>query len=185
MADWIGVDVANLAGLTVPERLARHTHAEPPPPYVPPELGDCMIWHGNRDKWGYGVIALNGKRMMVHRAAWIDRHGMPHPGVPCVLHRCDNPPCCNVEHLFLGTVADNNADMTAKGRNGGAHRKPGRRGTRHRDAIGPLYPCGHPRTDENSRVSVSARTGYISRACRICALDAGRRWKARQREKQG
>jgi hypothetical protein len=34
----------------------------------------------------------------------------------CVLHRCDNPPCCNPADLFFGTVADNNADMLAKGR---------------------------------------------------------------------
>lgn len=37
---------------------------------------------------------------------------------PCALHSCDNPPCCNGRHLFEGTVADNNADKWAKGRQG-------------------------------------------------------------------
>jgi len=36
------------------------------------------------------------------------------PGNLCVLHRCDTPPCCNPEHLFLGTIADNNKDMRNK-----------------------------------------------------------------------
>ncbi len=52
---------------------------------------------------------------MAHRAAWEYTRG-PVPAGLFVLHRCDNPPCCNPAHLFLGTQADNMADMQAKGR---------------------------------------------------------------------
>ncbi len=50
-----------------------------------------------------------------HRAAWEVTH-WPIPDGLFVLHRCDNPPCCDPEHLFLGTDADNTADKVAKGR---------------------------------------------------------------------
>lgn len=51
----------------------------------------------------------------VHQVAWILTNGPIPPGMG-VLHRCDNQPCCNPSHLFIGTQADNVADMVAKGR---------------------------------------------------------------------
>lgn len=77
--------------------------------------GECWTWAGTTNPDGYGII-WNGKRgMLAHRHAWILTHG-PIAGEDCVLHRCDNPPCCRPDHLFLGTHAENAADMKAKGR---------------------------------------------------------------------
>jgi len=78
----------------------------------------CWPWRGATDRKGYGVIGL-GRRAdgtrRVHQVAWLLAHG-PVPDGLCVLHECDNPPCCNPAHLFLGTILDNNRDMFAKGR---------------------------------------------------------------------
>ena len=54
--------------------------------------------------------------MQAHRAAWELVNGAIPDGM-CVLHKCDNPPCVRVEHLFLGTVYENNTDRANKGRN--------------------------------------------------------------------
>jgi len=79
------------------------------------ELDGCLVWTGATTEYGYGEMTVRGKRIGVHRAAYELAHGPIPPG-QMVLHRCDNPPCCNVAHLFLGTQADNMADKAAKGR---------------------------------------------------------------------
>jgi hypothetical protein len=81
--------------------------------------GPCIEWDGARMATGYGVITLRGadgvRSYVVHRLVWQIFHG-PIPEGLFVCHHCDNPPCIRVDHLFLGTHADNMADMVAKGR---------------------------------------------------------------------
>ena len=77
----------------------------------------CIEFKGARTAGGYGQKMIAGKRIYMHRFVWAEAYG-PIPKGMHVLHRCDNPPCINVSHLFLGTHADNVADMIAKGRGG-------------------------------------------------------------------
>lgn len=82
----------------------------------------CWPWVGTVDSCGYGRIRCgslaNNTRhyRQVHRVVWEIVHG-PIPVGLCVLHHCDNPPCVNPQHLWLGTQQDNIADMVKKGRN--------------------------------------------------------------------
>lgn len=78
----------------------------------------CWPWVGGSLNEGYGCIRLgssHGRIVLAHRAAWAIANG-PIPDGLFVLHHCDNPPCCNPAHLFLGTHQDNMDDMVAKGR---------------------------------------------------------------------
>jgi hypothetical protein len=75
----------------------------------------CIEWMGAKLGRGYGSIKRDGATFGAHRLAWELKHG-PAPEGMNVLHSCDNPPCCNEEHLFLGTDQDNADDKVAKGR---------------------------------------------------------------------
>ena len=75
----------------------------------------CWIWTGARNPAGYGGFNVRRQQRLAHRVAWTMERGAVPDGL-CVLHRCDNPPCVNPDHLFLGTQLDNVADMIDKGR---------------------------------------------------------------------
>ena len=76
----------------------------------------CWLWTAGRRPDGYGIVNWFGKTQKAHRLSYALSTGAI-PSEACVLHRCDNPPCCNPAHLWLGTRVENVADMVAKGRN--------------------------------------------------------------------
>lgn len=75
----------------------------------------CWIWQGGKGSKGYGQISIGGFTKKVHRVMFEINIRALNPG-EFACHHCDNPPCCNPDHLFAGSAFDNNEDMRKKGR---------------------------------------------------------------------
>ncbi len=105
------------------DRFWKKIDKDGPIPAHCPALGPCWLWMDSRDRSDvnhYGCVYLCHpyhvpQAIYAHRLSWEIHHG-PIPTGLFVLHHCDNPPCTNPAHLWLGTNADNMRDMTAKGR---------------------------------------------------------------------
>ena len=83
-----------------------------------PDSRGCIPWTAHKSKTGYGSLLLasvGSKKTCAHRIAWVLAKGDLPPKV-LVLHRCDNPSCVNVDHLFLGSQKANMEDMVSKQR---------------------------------------------------------------------
>lgn len=101
---------------SVEQRFKRH--------FVASDPNDCWEWRGLRGSKGYGLLSVSVGRGTwnegAHRLVYLLTNGplpdLPEHGQAHVLHRCDNPPCVNPAHLFVGTYGDNNRDKAAKGR---------------------------------------------------------------------
>jgi DNA invertase Pin-like site-specific DNA recombinase len=80
------------------------------------EVNGCWIWTRSTRGKGYAQMTLsNRKQVYGHRASYmVNKGAIPDGGVVC--HSCDEPRCCNPDHLFLGTQKDNMQDCVAKGR---------------------------------------------------------------------
>lgn len=81
------------------------------------DKSECWPWVGRRDNYGYAQIKLGTIQTRAHRLIYALVYGCTPPEL-CVCHRCDNKPCVNPYHFFIGTKADNNWDKAVKGRVG-------------------------------------------------------------------
>lgn len=75
----------------------------------------CWEWQGSTSGRGYGCMVPQKKKVLAHRFSYQLHCGSIPPGV-LVCHHCDNPKCVRPDHLFLGTINDNNQDKKNKGR---------------------------------------------------------------------
>jgi hypothetical protein len=133
--------------------------------------GDCWIWRSQVRPDGYGRFyishARGAKRSTAsHRMSWELAHGSIPAGLQ-VCHRCDNPPCVNPAHLFLGTAKDNAADSMAKGR----RPKPV-------SPMAGMTHCvrGHEFSPKNTRFQKYA-DGTVKRECRRCGIVRKKKWR--------
>jgi len=91
------------------------------------DKNSCWEWLGpkqfNRGRVRIGSQVDDTRKLILpHRIAYELTYG-PIPKGLFVCHHCDNPPCCNPIHLFLGTQRDNMQDAVRKGRKVGRPKK--------------------------------------------------------------
>jgi hypothetical protein len=128
---------------------------------------ECWLWKG-RTYRGYGLIDIDHRPQLAHRLIFEEANGYQ---PPAVCHRCDNPPCCNPAHLFGGTQADNNRDMTEKGRR---RCGPPRRGTASNKNKLDETAVIHIFNSSESNAELGRRYGVTKEAIRYIKI--GQNW---------
>lgn len=130
----------------------------------------CWIWLKARNsKEGYGRVWCKGELWHTHRLVWELVNG-PIPAGLYVCHKCDNPPCVNPDHLFLGGARENRMDAYSKGR------VPLKRRVKEKTNCGK----GHPYTNGNIVIQWNGNSSY--KACLICKRASVRNWYAKNKE---
>lgn len=133
------------------------------------KLDGCWRWLGARERHGLTYGYRGRPRVWAHRYSW-ELHNGPIPSGLFVLHRCDNPPCVNPEHLFLGTLADNNRDRDQKGR-----QARGERGGRAKLTVEAVRAVRAQRAAGVACLDVAAEHGISEQ--QVSAIATGRSWR--------
>lgn len=120
----------------------------------------CWEWGGGRDQDGYGVFRGEAGGVLFHRAHRYSYaiHSGPIPSGVHVCHKCDNPPCVNPDHLFLGANADNQRDKWAKGRGRGGAGENHHSAILTRKQVAAILRDARPYTELAADYGVSAST---------------------------
>jgi len=154
--------------MSLKERLCDKIKIVPGPLNTP-----CHEWVGATAGRGYGQICIEGSNYLAHRVAY-ELFVEPIPEGLLVMHMCDNPPCINPKHLFLGTHKDNVADMIRKGR----------------DRYGEMdgEQCGHAILTKRKAAEIKflALEGWLTQReiahhydisyAQVCRIKQGKRW---------
>jgi len=126
--------------------------------------GGCWEWTKGRSRNGYGVVSIGARQQRyAHRLAYALFVG-PIPEEREVCHRCDNPPCFNAVHLFVGTHHDNMLDAAAKG----IMRFPRATGLHANRCVLSIDQVHDIRSSRESLLAISKRLGVSWTAVKDC-----------------
>ena len=135
----------------------------------------CWEWMGARSPKGYGMAYFQNsggvRAFRVHRVLMWLQTGLPLDSPAFAMHRCDNPPCFNPDHLFLGTHQDNTDDRVAKGR-GRCAGSPGEKNPRAKVTERDVLEI---RAHEGSLIPLAERYGLAKTT--LCSIRLGRSWR--------
>ena len=139
-----------------------------------PKPNGCIEWNNAKNAAGYGVIRINHKNYLVHRFLYQLTHGKIDDNL-LVCHECDNPPCANPEHLFLGTHKENTDDMLEKERESKSPRNTGENHGKSKLTEQDIINIRKLYRDGNTQIEIS-KIYSVSNMC-ISHIVNNKRWK--------